>query len=204
VITDAYNLAEVFGAGLIGAFFGAVGVFIATVSVRNDAAADRAEAKQDLADAVAARVAMDSARQLGTLHPAYAAQTAEYRMIEARAAEPERCHGCGHDIAQHSGPGVQPGRERCWVVDCECRLSGAQARATARQPDEPAEQTASASDLDDMLMPDFVPGQPLPEHQGGPASCCDGHDAEQCIVARRAARAARAGTTPRSRTRSRR
>lgn len=36
------------------------------------------------------------------------------------------------------------------------------------EPDAPIEETTPWSD-DDMLMPDFVPGQPLPEHQGGPA-----------------------------------
>lgn len=114
---ELFNLAELLGAHLIGVFVGGVAVFLATVWMRNDAAADRIVAADDAAKVAAGLVRMESARQLLPLAPAYAAMTAEYRMVEP-------------------------------------------------VPDAPVEETVPVSELDDLLMPDFVPGQPLPDADG--------------------------------------
>lgn len=82
MITDAYNLAEVLFAAFIGAFAGGVGVFIATMAVRRDAALDRIEAAGDLGAARAAQIAMEASRSYLVLAPAYQAHTAEYRMVD--------------------------------------------------------------------------------------------------------------------------
>lgn len=82
MITDAYNLAEVLFAAFIGAFAGGVGVFVATMAVRRDAALDRIEAAGDLGAARAAQIAMEASRSYLVLAPAYQAHTAEYRMVD--------------------------------------------------------------------------------------------------------------------------